>query len=63
MLGRCFLTLECVDMPFSRGSSQTKVRTQVSHIAGGFFTIWAIREARLKISTELSHHTQFWCLN
>ena len=28
-----------------RGSSQAKDRTQVSCIAGGFFTIWATREA------------------
>ena len=31
--------------PFSRGSSQPRDRTQVSHIAGGFFTSWATREA------------------
>ena len=30
--------LEWVDFPFSRGSSQAKDRTQVSHIAGRFFT-------------------------
>ena len=30
--------LEWVDFPFSRGSSQPRDRTQVSHIAGGFFT-------------------------
>ena len=38
--------LEWVAIPFSRGSSQPRDRTQVSHIAGGFFTIWATREAR-----------------
>ena len=32
-------------VPFSRGSSQPGDRTQVSCIAGGFFTSWAIREA------------------
>ena len=31
-------------MSFSNGSSQTKDQTQVSHIAGGFFTSWATRE-------------------
>ena len=31
--------LEWVAMPFSRGSSQPRDRTQVSRIAGGFFTI------------------------
>ena len=30
--------LEWVAMPFSRGSSQPKDRTQVSHIVGRFFT-------------------------
>ena len=30
--------LEWVAFPFSRGSSQPRNQTQVSHIAGGFFT-------------------------
>ena len=38
--------LEWVAFPFSRGSSQPRDQTQVSHIAGGFFTRWATREAR-----------------
>ena len=37
--------LEWVAFPFSRGSSQPRDRTQVSHIAGRFFTNWAMREA------------------
>ena len=37
--------LEWVAITFSRGSSQPRHRTQVSHIAGRFFTIWATREA------------------
>ena len=36
--------LEWVDFPFSRGSSQPRDQTQVSHIAGRFFTSWAIKE-------------------
>ena len=32
-------------MPFSRGSSQPKDRTQVCHTAGGSFILWATREA------------------
>ena len=32
---------------FSRGSSQPRDQTQVSCIAGRFFTIWATREALL----------------
>ena len=37
-------TLEWVSFPFSRGSSQPRDRTQVSPIAGRFFTRWATRE-------------------
>ena len=33
--------LEWGAVPFSRGSSQPRDRTQVSHAAGGFFTSWA----------------------
>ena len=36
--------LEWVAVPFSRGSSQPRDWTEVSHIAGGFFTSWATRE-------------------
>ena len=35
--------LEWVTYPFSRGSSRPRNQTQVSRIAGGFFTRWAIR--------------------
>ena len=31
-------------MPSSRGSSQPRDRTQISHIAGRFFTVWATRQ-------------------
>ena len=37
--------LEWAAVPFSRGSSQPRDWTQVSCIAGGLFTNWAIREA------------------
>ena len=37
---------EWVAFPFSRGSSQPRDQTQVSCIAGGFFTNKAMREAR-----------------
>ena len=40
--------LEWVALPSSRGSSQPRDWTQVSCIAGGFFTIWATREAQVK---------------
>ena len=32
-------------LPFCRASSQSKDQTWVSHIAGGFFTVWATSEA------------------
>ena len=37
--------LECVAMPFSRGSTWPRDWTQASFIAGRWFTSWAIREA------------------
>ena len=37
--------LEGVAISFSRGSSQPRDRTQVSHIACRHFTVWATREA------------------
>ena len=36
--------LEWVAFPFSRGSSEPRDRTQVSHTAGRFFTSWATRD-------------------
>ena len=38
--------LDLVAFPFSRGSSQPRDWTQVSHIAGRFFTSWATRETQ-----------------
>ena len=38
--------LEWVAFLFSRGSSQPRDQTQVSSIAGGFFTSWATGEAQ-----------------
>ena len=32
--------LEWIAVPFSRGSSQPRDQTQVSHIVGGFFKVW-----------------------
>ena len=42
--------VEWVAFPFSRGSSQPRDGSQVSRIAGGFFTNWAIREEKLMLS-------------
>ena len=45
--------LEWVAISFSRGSSQPRDQTQVSCIAGRFFTIWATREVSPR--SEISH--------
>ena len=49
--------LEWVAIPFSRGSSQPRNQTQVSHIAGGFFTSWAPGEALKPLSTHACTNT------
>ena len=46
--------LEWVAVPSSRGSSQPRDRTQVSCIAGGFFTSWATREALKQREAQMS---------
>ena len=43
--------LQWVATPSSRGSSWPRDRTQVSHIAGRFFTSWATREELGKVLT------------
>ena len=49
--------LEWGAMPSSRGSSWSRDQTQVSSIAGGFFTVWTTREAHFQFSSVqlLSH--------
>ena len=44
--------LEWIAFPFSRGPSQPRDQSQVSCIAGGFFTSWAIREAWSKTDSH-----------
>ena len=47
--------LERIAISFSRGSSQPRNQTWVSHFAGRCFTIWATREAReLRLLGEIS---------
>ena len=46
--------LEWVAIPFSRGSSRPRDQTQVSHIAGRCFTVWATREAHIYTHTFFS---------
>ena len=45
--------LEWIAISFSRGSSQPRNWTQVSHIAGRRFTIWATREALSNLYTYI----------
>ena len=56
--------LEWVAFPFSRGSSQPRGWTQVSCIAGRFFTNWVIREAPWPKGTQImslwEHRVLIW---
>ena len=49
--------LKWVAFPFSSRSCQPRGRTQVSSIAGGFFTSWATREAR---NWTMEHPNEVW---
>ena len=48
--------LEWIAFPFCRGSSQPRDWTQVSCIAGGFFTSWATGEAHALAISNLKIH-------
>ena len=48
---------EWVAVPFSKGSSQPRDRTQVSRIVGWFFTTWAAKEALILLISE-----QLWMI-
>ena len=50
--------LEWVAIPFFRESSLPRDRTQVSRIAGRFFTSWATREDLILFISE-----QLWMIN
>ena len=50
--------LEWVAISFSRGSSQPRDRTQVSHIAGRHFNLWATSEALVNPEQNDSHNIQ-----
>ena len=51
--------LEWVAMPSSRGSSQSRYRAQVFHIAGWFFPIWATRERLLSACSQSLHNPHY----
>ena len=48
--------LEWVAISFSRGSSQPRDQTRVSHIAGRRFTVWATREAHFNFTLYVLPH-------
>ena len=52
--------LEWIAFPFSRGSSQPRDWTQVSCIAGWFFTSWTTREANPKAGLKCRHFLPHW---
>ena len=49
----------CHVLSSSRGSSKPRDWTHVSHIAGGFFTIWATREAQCRVGIW-GHRIKEW---
>ena len=51
--------LEWVAMSFSRESSQPMGQIQISCIAGGFFTVWATRDAQ-DYWSETTKETPFY---
>ena len=58
--------LEWVAISFSRGSSQPRDRTQVSHTAGRLFTVWATGKANYRwtgIKTQWSRWAQINIMN
>ena len=54
--------LEWVAYSFSSGSSRHRNRTEVSSIAGGFFTKWATREALILGDKMIKKITYIQCL-
>ena len=47
------IILEWVAISFSRGSSQPRDQTQVSHIAGRCFNLWATRKSKADFNCDL----------
>ena len=50
----------CSGLPFSRGSSRPRDRTQVSFLGGRCFNLWATREAPLQVVVAVNCTTEFW---
>ena len=53
-------TLEWVVISFSRGSSWPRDQTQVSYIAGGFFTEWATCQILYPVQILILHTHHHW---
>ena len=47
--------LELVAIPFSRGSSWPRNWTQVSCVAGRFFTVWTIGKTKFQACSQAAH--------
>ena len=52
--------LEWVAISFSRGSSWTRDRTQVSRIRGRYFNLWATREATSVFHNSVNYFPRIW---
>ena len=52
-----------VAIPFCSGSSRPRDHTQISCIAGRFFTHWATRVSHLLLHTLYFKYTYFWSCN
>ena len=61
--------LEWIAIPFSRGSAQPRDLTQVSSIAGKFFTVWATipisnkkfkKKKKSKLGSQEQERVSFW---
>ena len=50
--------LEWIASPFPRGPSQPRDQTQISWLAGGSFTVWAIRESTILQFKKLRYQAQ-----
>ena len=55
--------LEWVAIPFSSGSSQPRDRTQVSLIAGRFFTLWVTRKDSVEVLLKTKNRVALWSSN
>ena len=55
--------LDWVAVPFSKGSSWSRDRTQGSYIAGRFFTVWATGKAPINRSGDNIKEKNQWVMN